>query len=71
MESEILASLQPLFDQAEKKGLWFYSSYHDIWLSPSKLRQEQENGNFLWGAVNWQLRDPLERVVELKFRRNQ
>ncbi|QDX94351.1 hypothetical protein EEL30_19930 [Brevibacillus laterosporus] len=71
MESEIVASLQSLFDQAEKKGLWFYSSYHDIWLSPSKLRQEQENGKFLWGAVNWQLRDPLERVVELKFRRNQ
>lgn len=59
-------SLQPMFVQAEKQGLWFYCRYQSLWFSPTSLHKEQANGRFRWGAMNWELRDPLERVRELR-----
>jgi hypothetical protein len=67
---EILDGLQPLFDKAEKEGLWFYCSYQQLWFSPNELKNEQSNGRFLWGAVNWQLRDPHEKLKLLQHQRN-
>lgn len=62
-KEEIIATLDPLFAQARREGLWFYGSYHDIWFSPDELRAHQANGQFVWGAVNWKLRDPRELLA--------
>ena len=66
MSKEVTDSLKPLFEEAEEKGLWFYQRYYDLWLSPSKLKDEQKNGRFRWGAANWRLRDPKERLQQLR-----
>lgn len=58
--------LDPLFKKAEAQGLWFYSHYQQLWFSPAKLRAEQAGGSFRWGSANWTLRDPMERVRELR-----
>lgn len=63
---DILISLRPLFAKAEQHGLWFYSPYQSLWFSPAALHEAQAKGRFRWGAVNWELRDPLERVRELR-----
>lgn len=67
---EIEAALEPLFERAEREGLWFYSLYQGLWFSPKELRAEQAKGRFWWGAVNWELRDPAEEVVRLKANRD-
>lgn len=59
-------SLKPLFEEAEEKGLWFYSIYHGLWFSPSELKESQARGGFRWGAVNWKLRNPQEHLEQLK-----
>lgn len=59
-------SLEPLFARAERDGLWFYSCYQGIWLTPEALRAEQQNGRLRWGGANWELRDPKERVLEAR-----
>ncbi len=63
---EILASLAPLFAEAERCGLWFHCNYQDLWFSPKDLRASQAKGNFVWGPVNWKLRDPKELGRKLK-----
>ena len=62
---KILASLEPLFQEAERTGKWFYSNYQGLWFSPEQLREHHKNGRFIWGAVNWTLRDPKEKLIEL------
>jgi hypothetical protein len=64
--TEILQSLKPMFDKAERERLWFSSPYQQLWFSPGNLREAQSNGRFRWGSVNWELRDPRERVKELR-----
>ena len=69
METNIAAiteSLQPLFERAEKEGLWFSNSHYGVWFSPKELKAEQDGGKFLWGAPNWELRDPAEKLMLLK-----
>ena len=66
MSKGLTDSLQPLFEEAEEKGLWFYGAYHGLWLSPAGLREEHRKGRLRWGAVNWKLRDPKERLEELR-----
>jgi hypothetical protein len=56
--SEILDSLVPLFEQAEREGLWFYCPSQDSWFSPTELREKQAKGLYMWGACNWRLRNP-------------
>jgi hypothetical protein len=58
---EVAAKMEPLFQKAENEGLHFYSNYRGIWFTPAELRKEQLEGKFLWGPVNWELRDPSER----------
>lgn len=59
-------SLAPLFKEAREKGLWFYSWYAELWFSPDELEAANKAGTFRWGAVNWRLRDPAERVNQLR-----
>ncbi len=61
----ILESLAPLFKRADAEGLWFFCSYQGLWFSPDELRSKQADGKFLWGAVNWTLRDPKEGIQNL------
>lgn len=62
----ILAGLEPMFKEAEAKGLWFYCSYQGMWFSPVELRAEHANGKFIWSDVNWRLRSPEEGLRELE-----
>ena len=64
--ADIQAGMRPLFDKAEQQRLWFYSRYQDLWFSPEALKRHQAEGRFRWGAVNWELRDPRERVAKLR-----
>ena len=59
-------AVRKMFYEAEEKGLWFYSNYQGIWLSPQELAEANKKGNFQWGAVNWELRDPKEHLAELE-----
>lgn len=65
-KEEIIKDLKPLYNEAEEKNLWFYSNYQDMWISPNELRQKQSEDRFLWGAVNWELRDPHEKVEDME-----
>jgi hypothetical protein len=64
-KEEILKTLEPLFIKADKEGLWFHSAYQDMWFTPNELREQQANGRYLWGAVNWELRSPQVKIDEL------
>lgn len=57
-------TLHPLIVQARKEGKWLQSQYLNIWFSPDELEAANREGRFLWGAVNWRLRDPNEIVQE-------
>jgi len=65
MNDEVLDGLEPMFKEAEEKGLWFYCFYQAMWFSPTELREEQANGKFRWGAVNWKLRNPQDELKSL------
>jgi hypothetical protein len=56
--------MRELFEKARAKGLWFYAKCQDIWCSPGELARHRRAGKFCWGAVNWELRDPAERISE-------
>jgi hypothetical protein len=61
----ILEGLKPLFEKARTEKLWFYSRHHDAWFSPNQLEESHKEGRFMWGAINWELRDPTEKIKEL------
>lgn len=65
---KVVKALQPLFEKANKKELWFYNQNMDIWFSPQELKKYQDEGRFLWGPDSWQLRSPNERIAELDGR---
>lgn len=67
-ENAILSEMKPLFEEARREGKWFWCRYQDLWFSPDQLAAEHANGRFIWGAVNWQLRDPIERQQEAQKR---
>lgn len=62
----IRESLEPLFAEAEEKGLWFRTLALGLWLSPRELKQHQARGRFVWGPANWELRDPREHISYLE-----
>lgn len=55
-----------LINHARTQGLWLWCFYQDLWFSPDELEVENDKGKFLWGAVNWRLRDPKERIQQLE-----
>lgn len=63
--AKILESLAPLFAEARSKGLWFHGYYQDLWFSPDELAARHAQGRFIWGAANWELRDPGEKLKRL------
>lgn len=60
--------LRKLTAQARAEGKWLWCHYQDIWFSPDQLDEQNAVGKFIWGPVNWQLRDPKERLAEAKAR---
>jgi len=62
---ELRAVLKRLTDQARKDGLWLYTDYQGLWFSPDQLDAANDEGRFLWGPVNWELRDPAEKLAAL------
>ena len=64
---EILKGLKPLFDKARKEKLWFYCGYQGMWFAPDELEAYHKDNKFVWGAVNWQLRNPKEQLDNLKM----
>lgn len=69
-KSEVTGPLNELINQAEREGKWLWCHYQDLWFSPAQLRDQNANGKFRWGVVNWQLRDPQERLDEAQRRVN-
>lgn len=59
-------NLSHLFKIAEEQGLWFYSHYQQMWFSPRELKEQQSRGHFVWGAVNWELRDPKIKLKQFE-----
>lgn len=59
-------SLDHMFAVARTKQLWFFHGglSGPLWFSPDELEAEQKNGKFVWGAVNWHLRDPKEYLEQ-------
>lgn len=62
----IIASLAPLKAEARANGTFLYCAYQDLWFSPDELDAHNAQGSFVWGPVNWQLRDPAERTARLE-----
>lgn len=60
--------LSPLIAQARTERKWLHCSYQDLWFSPSDLEEKNREGRFLWGPINWTLRDPKEHLEELERR---
>lgn len=60
----ILAELEPLLQSAEANGKWLHCAYQNLWFTPSELRANHREDRFVWGAVNWTLRDPAEYEFE-------
>ena len=63
---DVESGMKPLFERAEKEGLWFYCHYQNLWFSPKELREQNSKGKFWWGAVNWTLRSPDEYMKILQ-----
>ncbi len=60
-----MKKLKELIDQAEREGKWLFCSYQQLWFSPSELRAANQEGRFRWGAMNFRLRDPSEKLTQL------
>lgn len=67
----IYEPLRWMFEEARANGLWFFSSYQRLWLSPDELEKANQKGRFRWGPVSWVLRDPQERILELMLERRE
>lgn len=67
-EHAILASLEPLFEKAEEKGLWFFHESleaGEVWCSPGYLRIQQAKGELVWAPEHWELRSPAAYLKKL------
>ena len=67
-EQAIIASLKPLFDEAEEKGLWFFHESNEageVWCSPQYLHLQQSKGEMVWAPEHWELRSPSAYLKKL------
>ena len=65
----ILMSLQPLFEEAETSGRWFFhesAEVGQVWCSPDYLRLQQAKGEYVWAPEHWELRSPLGYLNSLR-----
>ena len=60
------ATLEKFIDMAEAEGLVLHCHYQDLWFTPDELREENANGRFQWGPVNWELRPAQDRSTQLE-----
>lgn len=60
--------LRPLIESARSRGMWLWCSYQDLWFSPDELEAKNSQGRFLWGPINWILRDPREHIQQLEHK---
>ena len=68
LDQAILASLQPLFEEAEEKGLWFFHHSPDgeeLWMSPRYLQLKQSEGQYIMAPEHWELRNPIGYMKKL------
>ena len=59
---------QSFIERARNQGKWLHCHYQDLWFSPDELEAQNRKGKFLWGEVNWSLRNPQEHIRELQNR---
>ena len=67
-EQVIIMSLQPLFEQAEEEGLWFFHESQDegeVWASPGFLHDQHNQGLLIWSPEHWELRSPIDYMASL------
>ena len=68
LDQAIIASLQPLFEEAEEKGLWFFHHSPDgeeLWMSPGFLKLRQAEGEHVMAPEHWELRNPIGYMQKL------
>jgi len=51
-------NLAELIQEARLRGKALHSPYQDLWFTADELEKENAKGEFLWGRVNFELRDP-------------
>lgn len=61
-----MKEMEPLIERAKKEGKWLWCRYQDLWFSPGELEKNMAEGRFRWGPVNWELRDPLEKIRNIE-----
>ncbi len=61
----VLAGLIPMIKEAREKKLFLYNSYYDLWFSPKELEDYNSEDRYVWGAVNWHLKDPAIYLKQL------
>lgn len=54
-----------LIEAARIKRLWLWCRYQDLWFSPDELKAANDDGRFIWSAVNWEMRSPAEHIEEM------
>ncbi len=68
LEQVISTSLEPMMEEAEENGLWFYHMTEmgeEIWCSPPFLRREQAKGQLIMAPEHWELRNPVGYMSKL------
>jgi hypothetical protein len=68
LQQVITTSLEPMMEEAEAAGLWFYhlsDEDGEIWCSPGFLRKEQSRGRLIIAPEHWELRDPAGYMSKL------
>ena len=50
--------LRELMYRARIENKWFFCRYAEVKYSPDALQLAWDEGNFQWGACNWELIDP-------------
>ena len=54
-QQELAEAMEPLFREAEAKGLWFRNGYFDVEFSAHRLRHLQAKGEYVQGPGWWSL----------------
>lgn len=65
-KEKIKAELKVLIEHARKEKKWLFCGYQCLWFTPDELETANNSGKFLWGTVNWTLRDPQEKIDEIQ-----
>lgn len=69
---EVSGNIEALVEKAYRENLWFLSKYAKVWFHPEDLRIEHRKGHWIWGACNWDLRNPglkkrIKRILGIHY----